>query len=455
MESDPLAEELARKFMLAITLIPYPSNFDEMLETLIAANDRPDMFLLSLSPARLYRLASDGIIRGIPDNMLNGLPMLASIIENDPIAQANKKMYGAVGYIPCVHDIDPVYNAEGGRIFYRRDWAGILGLRSFQTTEELYIAARAFAGETNPNDDEAGLIGFAVDKPERFAYLFGLDPSGWVWEGERYIPAYYSEKMKEPLEFARRLYQEGLLVLGNNRITLNDAGLLITHAGMPEDIERIITPVARSLRKPAEEVLANHVGIINPPNASTWGKANRMEGWLAQEGLSDGVLIRFLSMLEHSVSREGRVIARYGIYDETYTIHDGKMFLYTDPMTYRAYDVATMYPTGQFLLGLLTRDMGRTADMDYPSVIPMAIRKHASDAFRGYYRPINETDALCRAVYSPAFDALAVDYNAYFYNIITGEEPVRDMFARYKDECIKHGVENAIAEVNQAVKRMS
>jgi hypothetical protein len=123
-------------------------------------------------------------------------------------------------------------------------------------------------------------------------------------------------------------------------------------------------------------------------------------------------------------------------------------------MTYRAYDLDALYPTGQFLLGLLSHDAGRDADLFYPSSIPTAARTAAHRATLRYYNPIEPPDALCRTVHSPLRDAVSIDYNAYFYNIIAGDEPVADMFARYKEACVNHGTENAIREVNNIIRRV-
>jgi hypothetical protein len=461
MASDPLAVQLANQFRLAITIVPYPSHFDEMMEILIAADDQPDIFLLALNAPRMHQLASGGIIRGIPDEMLAEFPMIETVIAQNPLAQASRRIYGAVGYIPCVYDINPAYATCGVRIFYRKDWAEILQLTAFETTEDLFRAARTFAGEANPNrpNDEAGLIGIAVDKPERFVYMFGEDPYGWVLEGENFIPVYFSERMIQPLTFARRLYAEGFLVFSNGQITLNDAGIVMAEAGTPQAMSTVITPVMRSLRASADEVLARHVSIMNPPHATghtaSWGTRYRPEGWFAQVGLADGVLYRFLALLDFSLTQEGIDYARYGITEETYTRQNGRVYLFTDPMTFRAYDLANIFPTGQFLLGLLTRDTSREADLFYPSSIPVSVRRHTANAVLRYYSPIDSADALCRMVHAPARDALEIDFNAYFYNIITGEEPVNEMFARFKDECIRLGVEEAIVEVNRMVRRVN
>jgi hypothetical protein len=456
MYGDALADMLASRFHLDITLIPYPQSYDELMDVLISAGEVPDMFLLALTPARLNRLVTEGIIRGIPDGMLDTFPRLGLIAEQNPIARAYREIYGAAAYIPCVHDTDPVYAAESTRFLYRKDWAEILSLTAFSTAEDIYRAARIFAGETNPNRaDDAALIGLAVDKPVRFAYMFGIDPAGWVLENGRYIPAYYSERMRAPLAFARRLREEGLLVFNDGGITLNDAGIITANVPDSVALERVLAPVARTLRIPAADALEYHVGIMEPPFAAgvspAWGAAYRTEGWLAREGLDDGVLYRFLELLDYTLSPEGRAFARYGVYNETYARSGGSVFLFTDPLTYRAYDMDRLYPAGQFLLGLLTRDASRDADLFLPSAVPPAIRVLARDAASRYYYPFSHGDALRRAVHAPARDALEIDYNAYFYNIITGEEPVEVMFERYRDECIRHGIENAIEEVNGAL----
>jgi hypothetical protein len=259
--------------------------------------------------------------------------------------------------------------------------------------------------------------------------------------------------MKPPLVFARTLYDEGLYRFSGGGITLNDTGMMAVRVADAAALERLAAPVARALRISVENALEHHIAVISPPvfagTEPVWGTNYRPEGWLAREGLDDGALVRFMALLDYSLSEEGRAFYRYGIEGETYANVDESIFLFADPETYRAYDLAAVYPTGRFLLGFLTRDASRETDLFLPSAASVPARIKTAEAFALYYHPMNGNDARLHALHSPARDALEIDFNAHFFAIITGEEPVEEMFERFREECIRLGIEDAIREINE------
>jgi len=52
-----------------------------------------------------------------------------------------------------------------------------------------------------------------------------------------------------------------------------------------------------------------------------------------------------------------------------------------------------------------------------------------------------------------AADAFEFDYELFFYYIVTGDEPLDEMFGRYKERCRERGIEKMIEAVNMAMGR--
>jgi ABC-type glycerol-3-phosphate transport system substrate-binding protein len=451
---DELAEQILSGLNLRIAPLPYPEDYAAYLDTLFASGDAPDICLVPLEPSRLQKWIQSGAVGDIPESATEASPTVAALLESDGMSKAYKNLYGGLTwYIPRFIDREPAYSAGGPRIFYRKDWFDRLGLPVPETTDDLRNALRR------------GAVA-ATDSSACFAYLFGIDPDDWLLEDGRYIPAYYSDSMLAPLEYARRLWEEGLLLYtddgnsGVSGITLTKAAVLMTGAanGGAQAFEGVLAPLSEALGVPAREVYGNYAGVMYPPNApgeeAAWGRVPPTEGWVFSSRLRDDKIEKIVSLFEFTLTDQARAYARYGVEGATYTESESGIFFHTDPEAFAPYDLTAKYPAAQFLLGMVTRDVSRETDANIPSVTDPSLRLAFAESAAKYF-DIGDDDistALCKAVPAPERDALAVDYEMFFYHIITGGEPVRDLFERFKERCRESGVEEAIAAVTSALK---
>lgn len=456
---DTLANYVAGLFGLRIEAVPLGENESEAADILSAADDWPDLWQTSLEPAKLHALTG-GAIRNIPEAFINPDGPLGEVMRGDSMLNAFKALEGgAYWYVPCVNDRNSAYTTGGTRLFYRKDWAAYLNLPAPETTEDLHAMAVAFAQQDPDGTIEADTVGLAADTASCFAYLFGIDPARWIWENDVCLPAYYSEKMLAPLAYARRLYEEGLLVFTGQEdtvLSLTRVGILAANGGDAEALSKVLSPVADAMKITMEEAYADYIGVMEIPRAPgqtpVWPHTSPTTGWVARAGLDDETLHQALALFDWTLTEEARVYARYGMPGLTYTQNDKGIFLFTDPETNRAYDLATLYPAGGYL-GLITRDMSRMADVYLPSAFPYTLRAACAENTALYYRPADTAfDAMCRTVAAPARDALAIDYDAYFQNIVISHEPLEDIFERFRAECRKLGIENAVSEVTALMR---
>jgi ABC-type glycerol-3-phosphate transport system substrate-binding protein len=451
-ERDALSDEVLSKFGLAVKLLPYPVDYASLL-TMLASESAPDLIKLVLSPARLAELTSGGYIREIPDALIERTSYLKDYIQTNPPAQAYRQIYGAYAYLPCAYDKSPAYAADGTRFLYRKDWAATLNLAPPRNPGELYEMAKAFAAQQNPNRDEGTpLIGLAIDSAARFASLYGCDPSGWSFQNGRYIPTNCVDTMLPMLYYARKLYDEGLLVFtaeGANRVSLNDAGILAARADNSVALKLLLEPVAESLDVSIEETLVNNVAMMDIPGEErAWENHYATEGWLVSRPVTTGVLERLTEFLDYTLSEEARTYSRYGLPGVTYTENEHGLFMFTDPETYAAYDLNAMFPTGGFL-NLLIDDVSHDVDIRMPSADSYSLRRFIDEGTTRYYIREDASDMLCRGVNSPLRDGYEIDYESYFYEIITGTESVDVMFQQFRDTCRQAGLDSLIEEVNR------
>jgi hypothetical protein len=84
-----------------------------------------------------------------------------------------------------------------------------------------------------------------------------------------------------------------------------------------------------------------------------------------------------------------------------------------------------------------------------PSVYGIALSRFVHEAAERYYVPEDSTDMLCRWVNSPLFHQYHMDYETYFYEIITGTEAVDVMFEQFREDSRQAGLAGVIEEVNR------
>lgn len=198
-------------------------NYETRLNTLIAANDVPDVFITS-SDTTFENLRRTGLIADIAPTFwyLNDA-MQEFYLDELYYPAIETCMQG--GKLYAFPNVDNP-NEAAQKIYIRKDWLEIAGKEVPSTYEELVDVARAFkasaaeiaATETGVSAQEIVPIGITREittkgnnTAQGFFNLFGAQPGAYFEEDGKVVDSNTSEEMKRALDELRKLYEEGLI----------------------------------------------------------------------------------------------------------------------------------------------------------------------------------------------------------------------------------------------------
>ncbi|WP_107841028.1 extracellular solute-binding protein [Metasolibacillus meyeri] len=196
----------------------------EKKNLLLAAGDYPDIFFASaFSRTDLIKYGQQGVFIALNDYIDKYAPNFKKVLEEYPsvkqgITMADGNIYG----FPTIYD--PKFDSlRVGAPWINQEWLDNLGLKSPETTEELYQVLKAFK-EQDPNgngiqDEQGWGTGYGIRQHINFLRgTFGLNKQGTMninldfkpgTEEFRFVPT--TDEYKQLLQFLNRLYSEGLI----------------------------------------------------------------------------------------------------------------------------------------------------------------------------------------------------------------------------------------------------
>jgi ABC-type glycerol-3-phosphate transport system substrate-binding protein len=494
--NDAVGIMLADKFGINLVPVDISAADTEALESYADSGALPDVTRVDITAPYFQHWIDEGIIREIPQNLIDKFPKVAEIAQNsDELAAVGKINGGGNWFIPV--DASGFYGADSGRIYYRRDWLAETAAETTEADSEatppteapsapapsiiedftLMISGFAEKNSGTPNASGLTLAGGVT----YLISLFGTDPESWVFENGEWVPAYYSDRMVRGLSYVRRLYDAGVISrdfditkanTAINHMAENLTGGLIRH-GDAYWMQRVMDTFAERNGITAAEAYGNHIAILPPPAVPItvgeyeryWPRSVVTGGCVISAAVDDAELEIILGMLEYTLSDEGQEIAYFGLRGETCaeTVSESgerALQLFIDPSTAQPFDITEKYPSAQ-LMFLLDANRSRLAEYDeyIPSPMHPAIKAACTEAARVYGESaIDEGDGfLIRFLRTPAKDGLrnAMDYSAAFNRIVMGAEPVEEMFAAFKRDCEQKNIRAAITEVNAFFSQIS
>ncbi|MDE6274463.1 MAG: extracellular solute-binding protein, partial [Clostridiales bacterium] len=198
-------------------------NYETRLNTLIAANDVPDIFITS-SDTTFENLRRTGLIADIAPTFwyLND-KMQEFYLDEMYYPAIETCMQG--GKLYAFPNVDNP-NEAAQKIYIRKDWLDIVGKEIPSTYEALIDVARSFkehatdiaATETGISAGEIVPIGITREiatkgnnTAQGFFNLFGAQPNWYFEKDGTVIDSNTSGEMKRALEELHKLYDEGLI----------------------------------------------------------------------------------------------------------------------------------------------------------------------------------------------------------------------------------------------------
>lgn len=470
--SDSVGQLMERRLNIHLTPVDAGEWDEPYLETLASTGTLPDLLRVDIDTPYFIRWLENGTIRELSEARFKSHTRLKSILDGSDESRAMQKIYGNKMWFVPVSDTEKYLIADSGRIYYRKDWAEAMALSAPETIADYRAMLKAFSQSNAAGLSLAGGVTYLVS-------LFGVDPESWIWEDGEWIPAFYSERMTEGLAYARSLYADGSLAYAFaatksnaaiNQFASGASGSLIRQ-GDAYWMNRVVGSFASANGIDAAQALSENIGVLAPPSVEGGGEITEARRFWPRSVVTGGCVVsasvnnekldRILTLLEYTLSDEGRELAYFGIRGETCaTGADGKLKLLVDPSTAKPFQITQSYPAAM-LLFILDRGRYRLGeyDTDIPSDLQPALKTAGYEA-AGLYNEyaIDEGDGfLIRFLHTPAKEAFeaAVDYNAAFNAIVTGHDPVEEMFAIFRAECEEKNIRAAIDEVNARMSEIN
>ncbi len=452
-ETDEMAKYIQDNF--GINFIQSETNYynNDFTVTQLAANEGklPEVFTADILyyTQEITQFIPEELVAEIPQELIDKYPLTKARLENDAVSQLVYNMYGGYYFLPKPDSADPsIYIAERKGLFIRKDWLEALNLEMPKTWEELYEVCHAFTyGDPDGNgvNDTYGLTGDGLGTLRYFFASTGVSNRYWNKDADgNWFYGALDDRNIAVLEWLRKMYEDGSIdpdfaatswKEGLQKFSSNTFGVCVRNA----DADWI------------NNVLVKYYGAANPDCnpfdrvsligalGTNKGDASHMEAYIScmvavqfAPEITEEKMDRFLQFYEYLLG-EGKYM-RMGLKDVDYTIDDaGNVKLIRDE-TGNASVLATKYPCipvthwtswgfeMQALPNVEYYDKYndevkalnaevcaiRNVDPVYPEVGPMLI----------------DDDAVT--------DASAFNITSEYWLIISGSQPVADMFADMK-----------------------
>lgn len=466
--TDKMAAYIEENF--GITFQQSETNYymNDFSVTQLAAVDGvlPEVFCADILyyPQLITQFIPEELCAEIPEDLLEKYPLTKQLLENDAVAQIVKDMYDGYYFLPKPDSADPeIYKAERKGLFIRKDWLEAVGMEMPTTWEELYEVCHAFTyndPDGNGVNDTYGLTGDGMGTLRYFFASTGSSNRYWNKdeEGNWYFGALDDANI-EVLEWMRKMYEDGSIdpdfaattyKTGLQKFSSNTFGVCVRNADA-DWINNVAVEYYGAANPDCNPF--DRIDVI-PALGTNKGDAPRMEGYIScmvatmfAPEITEEKMDRFLAYYEYLLSEEGKYM-RMGFEGEDWVKNeDGSISLIRDENG-NASVLATKYPC--------------ITVTHWPSWgFELAAYEHVEffDEYNAETKAVNAAACAIRNV-DPVYpeigpmliedttvtDTTAFNFSSEYWQIISGTEPVADMFAEMKQRALD-GYYTAATEV--------
>ncbi|MDR2177785.1 MAG: extracellular solute-binding protein [Treponema sp.] len=180
------------------------SNYEDKLNTMMASGTLPAIVVLTGLSSSVVNNIRAGAFWDITDEIQN----YEYLKQTSPITINNLKIDGRLYGLPRSRPV-----ARNG-ITYRYDWAVKAGIPEPKTTEDIYQLLKYFTEgdpDGNGKKDTYGMTWCKYDGPLDIITTWFGGGNQWVEQDGKYVPYMFTQGYMDAMNFARRLYQEGLV----------------------------------------------------------------------------------------------------------------------------------------------------------------------------------------------------------------------------------------------------
>jgi putative aldouronate transport system substrate-binding protein len=474
---DAWGQFVKQKFNVDITFVTEEwSDYFDILRLWAAADQLPDAFS-GYPPTEAWfgDFVDQGIIRDIPDAVINKYPNIKKVQDKTTLVQSLRNFYGKHYYIARPESVNGYKIANNQSIIYRKDWAAKLGITETpRDMETLYKMLYGFVyndPDGNGKRDTYGITGSALAGYGGVNELytpFGAFPNRWVNGSDgKAIPGYADEgAMVSALTWLRRAYSEGLIDpefpsdynVVNGKLAQGIFGANVRTDSFIRDLAEQIVGGGHSQLKEPTAILALIGSLSATPGGRIYHEVEPdSSGYVFKEGLSDIKLEKILEITNWILSEEGITMQRFGLKDIDFRVDAaGNITRINQTISYPS-------NLGHFALW----------DFDFSLDLPEALSNYPKawrDITWEYYMDPkwganvgaenaknDKVNLLATVIVTPErsrfayTDKAALD--AKLLEIISGTGDVRTMYREFIAECNSRGMQAMIDSVNRAMTK--
>lgn len=301
------------------------SNYEDKLNVMMASNSLPTIVVLNGLTASIVANARAGAFWDITDELKN----YENLSQTNPITLDNVSIDGRVYGVPRTRLL--------GRmgITYRKDWLANVNMEEPKTIDDLYDVLYAFTyndPDGNGKDDTYGMTWCKFNGPlDIIATWFGAG-NQWIEKEDGTVEPYFvSEKFMDSMDFAKKLYDEGLV---NEDFAVRDSAIwgddfIASKSGMHIDVadaaQRYDAELSKNGVKDAVWVINTVEGPAGRVNLPTNGNGGIVA--ISKNGAkTEEDMRKALEFLDKTNTEEAMNLFYYGMPGEHFNIDaEGKV----------------------------------------------------------------------------------------------------------------------------------
>lgn len=470
-DQDAVLKTIEDKFN--VTFVPQNISWDDYeqkLQLWAASDSLPDVFVGAYrTTATFATWARQGLLKAIPDD-LSAYPSLAQYMDSPELDTC--KVDGQTYAIFRQTYQEQASTVRDRVILYRWDLAQDAGITEEPTNwDEFRDMVKAIMAADPEGKGVQGMIGRTANQLAGvfFPYSNPLAAvSGvtfyWVDNGDgTYIPAYFSgenlgDDMLPTWKLIREMYEEGTLIrdVATATTTQSDEMFLqgqICAMSYDGGANNTYTNIGQYWKEIyGTEFLddCRFLTVMEDVNGEqTWPIWDYAwsESYISSH-VDDAKLDRILAIFDYLCSEEGTMLSYAGIEGDTYEIgEDGSVAYLGETAPSEKYKSMAVFAY------LVAWNPPLMASETFPSAIPdeyFAVNTELEEITRSLTVPEYNYDCTTAFVGLGSDFALKVEED--MLNIMTGTDPVEDMWQDIIDSYKADGLEDIIAQVNEAVQ---
>lgn len=461
---DEVLREIEEKLNIKITAMNVTwDDYTQKIQLWASSGSLPDVFIGDFRNTISYpQWADQGVIKAIPGD-LDAYPALKTYLEGQ--AAQDAKLGGVLYCIPRQTYPSQEWTCTDRLICYRWDLAQKAGIEKEPETWDEFAEMILAIMEADP--DGTGVGGMTSSDKNLVAgmlmpYASSIicdNGSSFKWildEDGLYKPAYFVEDTAAGFQLARDMYDAGVIekdiALTTNqsaeeKFLQGKSAAIVISGGFGNkysSVARYWEEVHGTDYLDDVKALKLMPDVNGNPAYPVWGYA-WSESYI-NASVDDVKLDRILRLYDYLLSDEGALLSTYGPEGELYDLAEGKVVLHDENTV-----PSDTYPSCE-ALSVLARWVPSSYDERFVATWPQAY----SDVDTWLVEQaetveIPEYNQKCTQLVMEMGIDFAVNFNDDFMNIMTGSEPVEEMWAQLCEEYEADGLSDMITQINGAL----